>query len=31
MNMQWFSLLEKTARTIEGMGTSEHLLYVGKK
>ena len=27
----WFSILERTARTIEGMGTSEHLLYVGKK
>jgi S-adenosylmethionine-dependent methyltransferase len=27
----WLSILEKTARTIEGMGTSEHLLYVGKK
>ena len=27
----WLSILEKTARSIEGMGTSEHLLYVGKK
>lgn len=27
----WLSLLEKTARSIEGMGASEHLLYVGRK
>lgn len=27
----WLSILEKTARSIEGMGTSEHLLYVGRK
>lgn len=27
----WLSILEKTARSIEGMATSEHLLYVGRK
>ncbi|MCH9611765.1 MAG: 2-methoxy-6-polyprenyl-1,4-benzoquinol methylase, mitochondrial [Chlamydiia bacterium] len=27
----WLSLLEKSARTHEGVGASEHILYVGKK
>ena len=27
----WLSLLEKTARSIEGIGASEHLMYVGRK
>ena len=27
----WLSILEKTARTVEGQASSEHFLYVGKK